>query len=88
MTALDVFLHEGRAGQLQNPRARFRFQTLGAELLMIAWLRPFKRGVHTCVGTIEPSRKVRLPFELGDYRLYDGSTFPPLRAGKARERYP
>lgn len=78
------------SGAPQNPRAHFRFRTLGRRLLMIAWLKPVRshgNGVFTCEGTIEPPRKVRLPQPLGEYRLYDGATFPPLPAGKTRTRY-
>ncbi|HZO05058.1 MAG TPA: hypothetical protein VFB52_01610 [Solirubrobacterales bacterium] len=74
------------SGAAQNPRAHFRFRTLGNRLLMIAWLGSTP-GTHTCQGTIEPPRKVRLPAPLGELRLYDGSTFPPVSAGKTRTRY-
>lgn len=77
---------ECASGAPQNPRAGFRFRRLGTKLLMIASLRPV-RGGGTCLGTIEPPRKVRLPVPLGELRLYDGSTFPPVPAGKTRSRY-
>lgn len=77
---------ECASGAPQNPRAGFRFRVLDERLLMIASLKPV-RGGGTCEGTIEPARKVRLPFPLGDLRLYDGSTFPPVPAGKTRTRY-
>ncbi len=83
---IDLGPGECASGALQNPRAHFYFRALGRKLLMIAWLDPISRG-GTCLGTIEPARKVRLPFPLGEYRLYDGSTFPPLRAGLTRSRY-
>jgi hypothetical protein len=77
---------ECASGAPQNPRAGFRFRTLGKNLLMIASLKPIGRG-GTCIGTIEPPRKVRLPVPLGDLRLYDGSVFPPVPAGKTRSAY-
>jgi hypothetical protein len=83
---IDLGPGECASGALQNPRAHFYFRPLGRKLLMIAWLDPISRG-GTCVGTIEPARKVRLPFPLGEYRLYDGSSFPPVRAGLTRGRY-
>jgi len=82
---VDLGPGECASGALQNPRAHFYFRALGRRLLMIAWLDPISRG-GTCLGTIEPARKVRLPFPLGEYRLYDGSSFPPVRAGLTRGR--
>jgi len=83
---IDLGPGECASGTAQNPRAHFRFRTLGDKLLMIAWLKPV-HGNQTCEGTIEPSRKVRLPAPLGELRLYDGSVFPPVPAGKTRIRY-
>jgi hypothetical protein len=83
---VDLGGGECASGTPQNPRAGFRFRTLGTKLLMIASLRPV-RGGGTCLGTIEPPRKVRLPAPLGELHLYDGSTFPPVPAGKTRGRY-
>jgi hypothetical protein len=78
------------SGEPQNPRAHFRFRALGRRLLMIAWLDPPRSrggGGFTCEGVYEPPRKVRLPHPLGDYKLFDGATFPPIPAGKTRTRY-
>jgi hypothetical protein len=83
---IDLGPGECDGGARQNPRAGFRFHVLGNKLLMTASLDPIRRG-GTCIGTIEKARKVRLPFPLGGFRLYDGSTFPPVPAGKTRTRY-
>jgi hypothetical protein len=82
---VDLGPGECASGAPQNPRAHFYFRVLGRKLLMISWLDPISRG-GTCIEPIEPARKVRLPFPLGEYRLYDGSSFPPVRAGLTRSR--
>ncbi len=84
---IDLGPGECASGARQNPRARFRFRTMGKRLLMIAWLKPVGGGAQTCEGTIEPSRRVHLPQPLGEYRLFDGATFPPVPAVKTRSRY-
>lgn len=81
---IDLGPGECASGTPQNPRAGFRFYTLGTRLLMIVSLEP--AGGGTCIGTVEPARKVRLPSALGGFRLYDGATFPPVPAGKTRQR--
>jgi hypothetical protein len=81
---VDLGPGECSSGTPQNPRAHFYFRALGRKLLMIAWLDPISEG--TCEGSIEPARKARLPFPLGEYRLYDGSSFPPTPAGLTRHR--
>lgn len=81
---------ECASGAPQNPRARFVFRQWGRKLLMTIWLKPLPPlppdSGHTCLGLIEPPRKVTLPRKIKLSRLYDGSTYPPMPAIERRDR--
>jgi hypothetical protein len=66
------------SGQSQNKRAHPVFYDLEGKLLLAIWLSPPKGGTgQTCIGTIEPPLKVRLPGPLGERELFDSGTYPP-----------
>ena len=72
------------SGMGQNERARKPiFRQFGKRLAMIILLEPLPPGFYTCQGVIEPPLKVKLPSRLGPRALFDGGSFPPLRAKPA-----
>jgi len=66
-------------GNLQiSDRAHFVFRQLGKRLLMSAWIDPLPPGPATCPGVVEPVLTVKLPGRLGQRKLFDGGTYPPV----------
>jgi hypothetical protein len=53
------------------------FRRENGALLMALWIHPVPPGTYSCVGTIEPPVKIRLPHRLGRLKLLDGGVFPP-----------
>lgn len=74
-------------GRAENPHAHALFKTIQRKLLMTIWLDPVPPGNYTCPALIEPPLVVRLPARLGSRTLYDGSTYPPIAAGKTPSRF-
>jgi hypothetical protein len=76
-------------GRSQNAMAREPvIWRIDRKLMMAMTLEPLPPGGYTCQGLIEPPLKVTLPEPVGNYRLFDGATYPPRDALKTwtRER--
>jgi hypothetical protein len=80
---VDLGPGECASGASQDKRLeRPEFREEDGALLMALWIHPVPAlGPHegyTCVGTIEPPVKIRLPEALGKRELLDGGVFPPI----------
>jgi hypothetical protein len=74
----------GRMASARLERPAFRREN-GA-LLMTLWLRPLPPGNYTCQKALEPPVIIKLPRQLGNSELLDGSVFPPRPPGQAASR--
>ncbi len=63
------------------------FRQLGKRLLMTIMINPPSPGPKTCEGVQQPPFTVTLPGKLGDRKLFDGGTYPPLSAAETRPGY-
>jgi hypothetical protein len=78
---------ECSSGRGQNARARKPVVwQVGRKLIVAMTVRPLPPGFYTCEGVSEPALAIELPQPVGDLRLFDGATYPPVDVVSAWRR--